>query len=247
MTPTFSIIIPTFNSLNLFRRAFDSVLSLSYPTDLFELIVIDGGSDDGTFDFLVSHSQFITYWVSESDSGLYEAWNKGISVAKGEWILFLGSDDILLHDALTKYESFIAAHPFFDYISAQVTLLSPSGSERVIGKPWDWKHFRHFMQTAHVASAHRRNLFTRFGLFSLSYTACSDYEFFLRIGPFLRAGFMPSIVASMASGGISQSSFLPLLESRRMKIKYRVTSTLRANIDFLYSALVWLFRRSFSN
>ncbi|WP_413295522.1 glycosyltransferase family 2 protein [Synechococcus sp. MIT S9452] len=243
MKPTFSIIIPTFNCLHLLRRAVNSVYSLSCPSHLYELIVIDGGSCDGTIDYLISNSESISYWVSEPDSGLYEAWNKGLSVAVGDWILFLGSDDSLHHDALTQYCTFISNHPEYDYISAQVTLISPNGSQRIVGKPWVWKYFRHFMRTAHVASVHRRELFTRFGLFSMSYTACADYEFFLRIGPRLRAGFMPSVVASMATGGVSQSSLLPLLESRRMKIQLGVISPFRANIDFLYSATIWLLRR----
>ena len=244
MKTTFSIIIPTYNCLHLLRRAVNSVYSLSYPSHLFELIVIDGGSNDGTTDFLTSNSDSIRYWVSEPDSGLYEAWNKGISVALYDWILFLGSDDILHHDALAKYNQFILENPHHDYISAQVSLISPNGSQRIVGKPWVWKHFRHFMRTAHVASVHHRDLFTRFGSFSMSYKACADYEFFLRIGPRLRAGFLPHVVASMAAGGISQSSFLPLLESRRMKIELSIISPLRANIDFLYSSVIWLIRRS---
>ena len=244
MHTTFSIIIPTYNCLHLLRRAINSVYSLSYPSHLFELIVIDGGSSDGTTEFLKTNSNNISYWISEPDSGLYEAWNKGISVANGDWVLFLGSDDTLHHDALANYYNFILDNPDHDYISAQVELISPNGSRRIVGKPWVWKHFRHFMRTAHVASLHRRDLFTRYGLFSLSYTACADYEFFLRIGSSLCAGFMPSVVASMATGGISQSSFLPLLESRRMKIQLNAVSILQANIDFLYSAFVWLFRFS---
>lgn len=246
MKPLFSIIIPTFNRCQLFRRSIESVLASNFPESSYELIIIDGGSTDGTVDLLYSYSHRIYYWISESDNGLYDAWNKGIKVARGDWLLFLGSDDLLDPLALARYAEFVASHPSLDYISSYVSLISKTETNRIIGTPWCWSNFRHFMKTAHVASIHRSDLFTRYGLFSLDYVACSDYEFFIRIGPNLNAGFMPHVVAFMSEGGISQSSLLPIAESRRIKLHYRAVSRLRADFDFILAASIWFFRQTIS-
>ena len=243
--PQFSVVIATFNDGKVLSSAIESVLS----QDLFggyELIVIDGGSQDQTRDVLNHYSRRLAYWISEPDHGIYEAWNKGIAVAKGEWIAFLGADDALQPNALSSYAKFLSEHPGLDYVSARVSLKLPSGHVRVIGQPWQWKEFRHFMKTAHVASIHARHLFERHGFFSLDYSICADYEFFLRVGPALKAGFLAQDVACMAAGGVSQSSMRPLCQSRRIKISTGAVSRLSADFDFLVASSLWWLRRLFA-
>ena len=236
--PLFSIVIATFNDGNALPCAIKSVLNQDFSGD-YELIVIDGGSKDQTHDVLAQYSKHLAYWISEPDHGIYEAWNKGIAASKGKWIAFLGADDALRPNALSNYANFLSRHPGLDYVSAQVSLTSPSGDVRVIGKPWRWDEFRHFMKTAHVASVHARHLFERYGLFSLDYSICADYDFFLRVGPALKAGFLAQNVACMAAGGISQSSMLPIYQSRRIKISNGAVSRLTADLDFLLASFLW--------
>src|SRR5437016_1946889 len=95
--PLLSIIIPTLNRAKYIERCLLSVfneIETDYPNT--EVIVIDGGSKDGTVDILKKHSHKITYWISEPDSGVSEAINKGITKAQGEVIRLLGDDDELL-------------------------------------------------------------------------------------------------------------------------------------------------------
>ena len=239
--PKFTIVIATFNDGNVLPDAIESVLNQDYP-GVYELVVIDGGSQDQTHDVLNRYSKLLEYWISEPDQGIYDAWNKGIAVAKGDWIAFLGADDTLRPNALSSYAMFLSRYPELDYVSAQVTLTSSSGFARLIGQPWRWREFRHFMKTAHVASIHARHLFERYGRFSLNYSICADYEFFLRVGPALKAGFLAQDVACMAAGGISQSSMLSLHQSRRIKISSGAVSRLSANLDFLVASLSWWVR-----
>lgn len=86
-----SIITVNYNNLEGLKRTVESVISQTWQD--FEYIVIDGGSTDGSAEYLESQRAKINYWISESDSGIYNAMNKGIKVATGEYLLFLNSGD----------------------------------------------------------------------------------------------------------------------------------------------------------
>ncbi len=90
-----SIIIPTYNAEDKLNCAIESVNAQDY--DDIELIIIDGGSTDGTLDIIKKNYKLgvITKWISESDKGIYDAFNKGIELASGDYIYFLGADDFL--------------------------------------------------------------------------------------------------------------------------------------------------------
>jgi glycosyltransferase involved in cell wall biosynthesis len=90
-TPLISIITPSFNSGKYIERAIQSVLCQEY--DNWEHIIVDGGSTDGTLEILKKYSHL--KWTSEPDKGIYDAMNKGIDMARGEWVYFMGADDEL--------------------------------------------------------------------------------------------------------------------------------------------------------
>jgi glycosyltransferase involved in cell wall biosynthesis len=92
--PKVSIIIVTFNAVKTLQACLDSIYRQSYPN--IELIIIDGASNDGTVDLLEKNAQKIDFWVSEKDSGIYDAMNKGLKHISGDWVYFLGADDELL-------------------------------------------------------------------------------------------------------------------------------------------------------
>lgn len=242
----FSVIIATFQSVKSLRPAIESVIAQDLDASRFELIIVDGLSDDGTQALIQQYGSHVSHFISEDDEGIYDAWNKGIQLSRGQWILFIGADDMLTSDALSSFYIFTLENPHVDFVSAQVQLLSPSGVTRLIGKPWDWNNFRRFMQIAHVGSIHSSDLFRRHGLFSLSYSVCADYEYFLRIGSALKAGYLPKVVAIMSEGGVSQASIVPLLQSRRIKLATRSASMSEANYDFFLAFLKWSLRKAFS-
>jgi len=201
-TPLITIITATYNAAAHLAGSIDSVLRQTYLN--FEYIVIDGASSDGTLDILKMHNKQITYWLTEPDTGIYDAWNKGIKKANGAWILFLGADDQLLPDALESYVKFINQNSAqgFDYISSKVKRVRPNGTvEGIVGKPWKWNDFKYRMTTAHPGSFHSKRLFSRFGNFSTSYQIVSDYEMLLRAGKDLRAGYFDKITVLMSTGG----------------------------------------------
>lgn len=238
--PSFAIIIPTFNCAGSLESAITSVVNQDYSGPI-ELIVIDALSTDNTPSILNRFKSNITHCITESDEGIYDAWNKGIQASRSEWIMFMGADDCLMTDALSAYEKFLqVSNGDIEYVSANVLLKDSSGYKRVIGKPFIWHKFKHFMKIAHVASIHSRSLFEKYGLFSLDYSICADYDFFLRVGPDLKASYFDHSVAVMTSGGISQSSIKPMLQTRQIKKKYAYLSVCEIEFEFLYSAVIWL-------
>ena len=216
--PSISIIVATYNSEKTLERCIQSIIGQT--DNRFELIIIDGKSIDKTIDIVKKHQNDISNWISEKDSGVYDAWNKGIALSRYEWVMFVGSDDVLHKDAVENYLKLIEdSNETLEYISAKVELLSPSGRLiKIWGKPWDWNVFRRFMFVAHVASIHSQKYFEKFGVFNSQYKIAGDYELLLRGGPTLKYKFMDKIVASMSTGGISSANSTVSKEVLKAKI-----------------------------
>jgi glycosyltransferase involved in cell wall biosynthesis len=207
----------------------------------FELIIIDGNSTDNTVAIIKANDPIVTYWISEHDHGLYDAWNKGIKVSKGEWILFLGAGDMLDATTLEKYDNFInTLSTYPDYISAKIRNIDANGkSIRKIGKGWKWREFKISMTVAHVGSLHNSNLFKEIGFFDISYKISADYELLLRKRDKLKALFLDDFIGNMPIGGCS-FSIKAIQESREIKIKTAKVPWINAWLAYFYR--VCLFR-----
>jgi glycosyltransferase involved in cell wall biosynthesis len=205
-----------YNDRHHIAGCLDSVLVQDYPN--IEHIVFDGGSSDGTVEVLRSYDDRIALWRSEPDRGIYDAWNKGVTEARGEWICFLGADDELLSGAVGAYMELAAGHPEAEYLSSKIRWVHPSGYVNPgHGRAWTWRRFSKRMCVAHVGSMHRRSLFDRLGLFDTRYRTAADYELLLRARGELRAAFMPRVTAVMRAGGVSDQS-TAFSEAARAKI-----------------------------
>ena len=202
-----SIIIATYNAQKRLGRCLDSILS--QKTDDVELIIIDGGSKDRTRSIIEDYKSIVDYSISEKDDGIYHAWNKGVKIAKGDWIMFLGADDCLTPGAIRKIMQYLSSINYdeCDYVSAKINYLDEQGQLiKIIGKAWCWMEFRNKMTVAHVGSLHSRMLFNEIGLFDTNYKICADYELLMRKKENLRACFMNEVIASMEFGGVSLST-----------------------------------------
>jgi glycosyltransferase involved in cell wall biosynthesis len=185
-----------------------------------EWIIVDGNSSDKTVELIRRNEDVIDYWVSEPDNGIYDAWNKGLTLARGEWIAFLGSDDIYCADAIETYVTFINSHPDrqYDYISTKVELVTAKNELiSIIGAAWNWPVFKKKMNVAHVGSLHHRSLFECYGSFDTSYKITGDYELLLRPRDTLRAGFINKVTARMRIGGASHNLLRAFAEAKRAK------------------------------
>lgn len=102
--PLITVITVSYNAVSSIEDTIKSVINQSYKN--IEFIIIDGQSTDGTVDIIKKYEKQIAYWTSEPDNGVYDAMNKGIDKSTGEWIIFLGADDILL-DNLTILQKYL--------------------------------------------------------------------------------------------------------------------------------------------
>jgi glycosyltransferase involved in cell wall biosynthesis len=103
-TPLISIVTLTYNSEKTLERTIQSVISQQFNN--YEYLIIDGNSSDSTLDIIEKYKEYLSYWISEPDNGIYDAMNKSLNYVRGQWILFLGSDDILL-ESLKDISSFL--------------------------------------------------------------------------------------------------------------------------------------------
>jgi hypothetical protein len=214
--PLVTVITAVLNARPYISSCLDSVLAQDYPN--VEHIVLDGGSSDGTIEVLREHDDRIAFWKSEPDKGVYDAWNKALTEAGGEWICFLGADDEFLPGAISAYMALAAANPEAEYLSSQVKWIHSSGYVNpTYGRAWTWRRFAKSMCVAHPGSMHRRHLYDRAGLYDTSYRSAADYEFLLRARAELKTAFMPLATVIMRAGGMSEESVAPT-EACRAKI-----------------------------
>lgn len=202
----FSVIIATYNAAETLQKCLDSIRL--QKNEEVELVLVDGNSVDATLAIVHSNMDIIDCFIHENDKGIYDAWNKGVKASNGEWVLFLGADDVLCPDTILKYTDMLSkmTDNSTEYISACVNYVDSSGAVfRKLGSPWNWRGFSKAMNVAHVASLHRRSLFEEIGLFNLEYKICADYEFLARKKEQLRTLFFDEVVACMRMGGISLS------------------------------------------
>lgn len=217
--PLVTIITASFNAAQHLPRTIKSIRELSYEN--IEWIIVDGNSTDGTVNLIRHNEDVIDYWVSEPDNGIYDAWNKGISVARGEWIAFLGAGDSYRPHSISAYLSAINASPEVPGLAcSQVQFVNDEGlALRVWGSPFKWNIFKRYMNIAHVGALHHKSLFEKNGLFDKSYSSSSDYEFFMRYGERLRSLYLETITADMLVGGIS-NGYNSIFETYLIQKKY---------------------------
>ena len=217
--PIVSVITAVFNGVGTIRECMESVLSQDYP--YIEHIIIDGGSTDGTVDVLREYENRLALWISEPDGGVFDAWNKGLDLAHGEWIAFLGADDTFLPGAISEYLQLARRNPSANFLTSRARLEHPSGYSPEFGGLWSWPRAARAMPSVHVGAMHRRNIFARYGRFDATYRIAGDYEFLLRAREDLNAAFMPTVTVAMGAGGLSDST-AGLVEAKRAKLQNNI-------------------------
>jgi len=181
--PLVSVIIPTYNRLEMLKRAVGSVLRQSYRR--FELLVIDDGSTDGTGDEFGQASSPIRY-VRQPHHGVSSARNRGIAEATGELIAFLDSDDLWHKDKLSTQVDFFKRHP--DAMICQTQEIWIRNGVRVNPKSkhrkpsgWIFPDCLPLCVVSPSAVVMRKTLFDQVGLFDEALPICEDYDMWLRV------------------------------------------------------------------
>lgn len=225
ISPIITVIVAVYNGENTLQRCIDSFLE--QDCDNKELIIIDGASTDRTLQIIERNKEKIKYYSSEPDKGIYDAWNKGLKQANGEWICFLGADDYFWENSTLKIVSNELALIPKNFLVAygKVMLINFRGEKLfAVGEPWieAKKKLFSYMSIPHQGVMHRRDLFVKHGDFDPEFRIAGDYDLLLRELKLGDAFFVDRIFSNMEVGGISsdpKNHFLGLREFKKARVK----------------------------
>ncbi len=181
--PLFSVIIPTYNRIDLARRAVESVLAQTF-TD-YELILVDDGSTDGTPSLADEFGGKLAC-LRQDNRGVSAARNRGIRLAGGDWCVFLDSDDWWLPEKLMEHKRYIEANPGILIHQTQESWIR-NGRRVNPAKKHAMRDGNIYCDSLELclispsASAVSRKLFERYGMFDEDLPACEDYDLWLRV------------------------------------------------------------------
>jgi len=216
MSASISVITVCRNAEDTIEQTIQGIISQTYPQ--IEYIVIDGASSDRTLDLIKRYKDHITTIISEPDDGIYQAMNKGIRLATGDWLYFANADDYLFGSgAIADVAAFIAEHSDCDFVYGDHETRFPWGKRSTYSPAPPDEALEQLISLGNCfiqpASFFKADLFNTIGLFNEHYRIASDYEWFCKMlsNPDIRVCYLPRIIVSYYQGGLS-SDIRPLFE-----------------------------------
>lgn len=228
--PLVSIITPSLNSERFIRDNVRSILDQTYAN--IEHIIVDGGSKDKTLS-IVTDLDPSAIVMSEPDKGISDAFNKGISIASGDIIAILNSDDYYAHNQVVQQivEIFISQpHVWMIYGRVRCVDRESGKTLAIYGEQFSSDKMKKEIITSHPAVFAKKEVYEKVGLFSLEYKVCMDHDYFLRVTKLYDPYFIDEILTIMRWGGFSAKNIY-----RGHNEAYKI---LRANGINMISALV---------
>ncbi len=213
-----SVITINFNNLEPLKITFESVISQTNQN--IEYIIIDGGSQDGTVNFLQENNSLINYWSSEPDRGIYDAMNKGVQVATGEWVIFMNSGDLFYNEQtiekIIPYLNNISNNRSPDVVYGMWESISNDkyGCRSRIDKPASLDIIWHQIPACHQSVFVRRELLSRYP-FDTSLKWCADHDLLAHLYQ-LGHNFLevPVTIAKFDAGGDRARGLLTYTKER---------------------------------
>ncbi len=173
-TKRLSIITVTYNSVKTLEKAILSVISQTYTN--LEYIIIDGKSTDGTLDIIDTYRDRIDYYVSESDTGIYDAMNKGIRASTGDVIYFLGSDDEIIHPNTMRDMMEEFCKKDIDMLYGNVLHISKKGHYTRAGREIYLRDIQAGRRPSHQSMLMSKESLVSAGLFNTTYQVAADFD-----------------------------------------------------------------------
>lgn len=234
-TPLVSIITPCLNSEQYIEQTIKSVLGQTY--DNIEYIIIDGSSTDSTLSIIKKYDDYLAYWVSEPDSGLFDAMNKGIALATGEWVGIINSDDWYHTNAVEWVIKAYRNNPTVDVFHGDLMHLRIDGGYVLEKDCEDGRHFRrkgHHSNMIETCGPFHPTCFVKRKVYSeykfnprIKYGA--DYSFMLSLF-FANKKFcyIPEPIAYFRPvGQSSKVCYRPVLECLQIRSRYSFLKALK--------------------
>lgn len=232
--PSITLITVVFNGQKHIEKTIQAVINQAYQP--LEYIIIDGGSTDGTLDIIRKYESHISYWKSEPDKGINDAFNKGLKQASGDLIGFTNADDWLEDKAL---ETIANNYQPGKIVYGNVRFWK-NGKEINVSNS-DHQRLREGMTMAHPGVFVPKKLYDQYGFFVTDLKIASDYEimvrFFVNKVEFIKTD---AVVANMNLGGISHTRWvLAIKEDLKVKNTYFKNKVL--NYCYFLKQFIYLF------
>lgn len=253
MRPKISIVTVCFNSEKTIRGTILSVLGQKYAA--IEYIVVDGKSTDGTVDIIKEFARMDSRlrWISESDSGLYDAMNKGISMASGEYVGIINADDFFTDEwSISKIADAFMQNREIDAVYGNVFYVNPDNTDVVVRKYSSAiigpALFRWGFMPAHATFYCKRELFDKFGNYKLGFRIAADFELLMRYMYVhnIKTHFIPEYLVTMRTGGISTQGLKSRITLNKEIIKACKMNGVHTNLFLLsFKYLIKIFELRF--
>ncbi len=197
--PKITVITVSYNAAPTILQTIKGVFSQTYSN--LEYIIIDGKSTDGTIEIIKKFQNKLGYWISEKDNGIYDAMNKGIKACTGNWIIFLGADDVFYNNNIVNKIFNTYKVTEYDFIYGDVIFKSNGkiiGGDRNYGKLID-------RNIVHQSIFYKKQIFGKLQTFNLKYKILADYELNLRIFKdfSLKKLYIPEVISLFNNKGLS--------------------------------------------
>jgi glycosyltransferase involved in cell wall biosynthesis len=230
----FSIITAVFNRFQTIERSINSVQNQLYKD--VEHIVIDGGSSDGTIELIANSSFKPDIFVSESDSGIYDALNKGILASSGDIIGFMHSDDYYSSPNILQRVAECFESTGVDIVYGDVVYFYPNNPSKIVRRYRSGEFSRNNlewgMMPAHTSMFFRSSIFKKYGLFKTDFKIAADYEYLCRIASrdVPRYFYLDEILINMSLGGASTAGLMSSINLNREVLRACLENGLSTNI-----------------
>jgi len=204
--PLVSIITPTFNYGHTLGRTIQSVAHQTYPN--IEYIIVDGGSTDTTAAVIAKNISHISRWVSEKDHGMADAYNKGLAMAKGEFIQFINADDYLGADQIANAVKALQNATTAGFVCGDTEMVHPDNTPgyMVFGRPDFLRTMPWHFTVSFPSCMFRGAVFAQIGIFTTQkyFRSSWDYEWHARAATAgIRGVYTSTILVHMQTGGFS--------------------------------------------
>lgn len=218
MKNKYSIITVCKNSEKTIRQTIESVINQTY--DNWEHIIVDGASTDSTVEIIEEYAlkyQSKIKYISEPDYGIYDAMNKGIRMAAGDFVAILNSDDYYELDTLQKIESAVSSKRKTVYYAMERMIQDDIEESCSILN----HHFLNNHMIWHEACFLSKDIYDELGLYSTEYKSASDYDYFIKLYLNKSINFVPvyEVTTNFRTGGAS-FSYIAAVEENKIKLKY---------------------------
>jgi len=237
--PIVSIITVSFNSLRTISDTINSVLNQTYPN--IEYIIIDGGSIDGTVELVKSFNNRITKFISEPDTGIYNAINKGIRLAEGSFVGIINSDDFFCNNNIIQKVADAFGDPETDAVFGDAQFVDPVNTSKIVryysSKNFNTGKFKFGFMPAHPSFYVKRELFEKLGYYKTDYKIAADFELLVRFLYIhqINCKYLKMPFLSMRMGGVSNRSIQSKFTLNKEIVRACKENGIHTNYFYMYS------------